>query len=181
MTQFPTIVYSESKEDLIKQYISVNDFLYKFYKETPLEYFNSKGFPEGWSIKRNLKHVISSNYSFGLWIGAPSFFLNLFGKIKKSHHSIEKINPTNRNGITDYGRYLKSENNSQKEKDKLLKQLNESCDHICRKIEKRTENELDEFRGFFLNINLKMFCLFVLKHNLHHSNVVNLRLKSTLE
>jgi hypothetical protein len=34
MTQFPPVVYSETKEDLLKQYISVNDFLYEFYKAT---------------------------------------------------------------------------------------------------------------------------------------------------
>jgi len=181
MTQFPNVEYNENKEDLIKQYNLINDFLYEFYKSTPLEYFNSKGYPEGWSVKRNLKHVISSNYSFGKWIGAPSSFLKLFGKVRKPHLLVDKIKPTNRNGITDYGRYLKSENNKQEEKDKLLQQLNESNAYICGKINKRTEDELNEFRGFFLNNNLKMFCLFVLKHNLHHSNVVNLRLKSSFE
>ncbi len=181
MKQFPTVTYSETKEELIEQFISVHDFLYEFYKETPLGYFNSKGFPDGWSIKRNLKHVISSNYSFGIWIGIPTFILKLFGKIKKAHYNIDKVHPTNRKGITDYGRYLKSEKNSQLEKDKLLSQLKESCEHICKKIDKRSEEELNELRGFFLNMNMRMFCLFVLKHNLHHSNVVNLRLKATTE
>ncbi len=179
MTHFPTVTYSETKQDLINQFYSIHTFLYEFYKETPLEFFNSKGYPDGWSIKRNLKHVISSNYSFGIWIGAPSFFLKLFGKIKHSHRFVDKINATNRNGITDYGKYFKSESNQQSEKDELLKQLQESCEHICKKIDKRSEQELNEFRGFFLNMSLKMFCLFVLKHNLHHSNVVNLRLKAS--
>jgi hypothetical protein len=178
MNHFPKVHSSETKMELIQQVKEVNDFLYQFYKDSPDLLFESSAVPEGWSIRRNLKHCTSSNYIFGWWIGLPVFILKLLGKPKIHEISIEAIKGTNRFGITDYGKYIESDKTNPLEKQKLLEEFNKSRDYFIKKIESKSIEELNSCKAMFGGYSLRMFCLFTLKHNLHHTNVVNIRLNS---
>ena len=178
MIVFPSVHVSETKLELIQQIKDVNDFLYQFYKDSPNQLFFSNAIPDGWSIKRNLKHCTSSNFTFGWWIGLPPFFIKLLGKPKTVNVTIESIRATNRYGITDYGKYLPVNDFNTDEKNKLLDEFIKSKDYFIKKIESKSELELKSLRAPFGGSNLFNFSLFTLKHNLHHSNVVNIRLHS---
>jgi len=178
MIVFPTVNASETKSELIQQIKDVNDFLFQFYKDSPNQLFLSNAVPDGWSIKRNLKHCTSSNITFGWWIGLPPFFIKLLGKPKTDNVTMESIRATNRFGITDYGKYLTGEEVTFEEKTKLLDEFIKSKDYFIKKIESKSELELKSLKAPFGGLNLFNFSLFTLKHNLHHSNVVNIRLHS---
>lgn len=178
MNPFPKVLSSETKSELIQQVKEVNDFLFQFYKDSPDLLFESSAIPEGWSIKRNLKHCTSSNYIFGWWIGLPVFILKLFGKPKNHHISIEAIKGTNRFGISDYGKYIESIQTNPIDKQKLLEEFKKSSEYFIKKIDSKSIEELNSLKAMFGGYSLRMFCLFTLKHNLHHTNVVNIRLNS---
>ncbi len=178
MYTLPTVHFSDNKEDLLKQVRYVHKEIVEFYKSTPDELFSTNPIPEGWSIKRNMKHVISSNKIFSIWIGAPRSFLKLFGKPKKATPSVDKIIPTNRLNITDYGKYSKNSPFPPGEKEKLIQGIFASAEKVCQAIEKRTDEELDSFCAPFGGVNLRTFCHFLLKHNIHHTGVVRTRLSS---
>jgi len=110
-------------------------------------------------------------------IGLPSFLLRLFGKPKAKQPTIEELNPTNRNGITDYGRYERSNSFNSKAKEMLLSEIEISAVKLNKQIDKRTEEELDSFRVIFGGMSLRTFIYFLLKHNLHHTGVVRKRLE----
>lgn len=174
----PTIYACKTKEELCKQVLDVNKSLANFYKNIPDEYFSSDAIPEGWSVRRNMKHVISTNITFAFWLGLPPFILKLRGKPKKNQPTVEQIDPTNRHGITYYGKYEKSKSFNPKQKEKLLALIESSAEKVVKQIQKRTEEELDTYAGLFGGGNLRTFCYFLLKHNVHHSNVVRQRLES---
>ncbi|MCB1192702.1 MAG: DinB family protein [Leptospiraceae bacterium] len=179
MYTLPTVHFSENKEDLIQQVRDVHNAIVEFYRSTPDEFFTTDPIPEGWSIKRNMKHVASSNKIFSVWIGAPRFFLKLFGKPKKNPPPpVEKIIPTNRLNITDYGKYSRKRHNTPEDREKLVREILASAEKVCQAIEKRTEEELDSFRSPFGGFSLRTFCHFLIKHNLHHTGVVRTRLTS---
>lgn len=179
MNTLPTVHYSETREDLIQQIRDIHHAIVEFYKQTPNELFSTRPIPEGWSIKGNMKHVISSNKIFSSWIGAPGWFLKIFGKPKKKPLPIEKIVPTNRLNVTDYGQYTKHSPAKPGEKEKLIEGIYASTEKLIQAIEKRTDEELDTFRSPFGGHNLRTFCHFLLKHNLHHAGVVRTRLTSS--
>lgn len=178
MANFPSVQTVNNKEELILEVKRIHEFLYEFYEGIPIEYFNGNAIPEGWTPRQNLKHLISSNKYFGLWIGAPRFLLSLLGKPKEGQIPIEKISATNRKGIKDYGKYRKDPNPNPRDKEELLKKFRVKIDYLVNQIESRTEDELEKFRAPFGGMNLKTFVFFILKHNLHHSQVVQLRLNS---
>ena len=134
MQTLPTVYPCKSKEELSKQVLDVNKALADFYKNLPDELFSSKAIPDGWSIKRNMKHVISTNASFGLWIGLPTFILKLRGKPNANQPIIEALDPTNRHGITNYGVYEKSNSSDSGKKDKLLNLIQSSAEKVNSKM-----------------------------------------------
>lgn len=178
METLPTIYACKTKEELGKQVLDVNKSLANFYKNIPDEYFSSDAIPEGWSVCRNMKHVISTNITFAFWLGLPPFILKLRGKPKKNQPTVEQLDPTNRHGITYYGKYEKSKSFNPKQKEKLLALIESSAEKVVKQIQKRTEEELDTYAGLFGGGNLRTFCFFLLKHNVHHSNVVRQRIES---
>ena len=173
----PTIYPCKTKEELCKQVLEVNQALVNFYKELPDDVFVGDAIPDGWSVRRNMKHVISTNNSFAIWIGLPSFLLKLRGKPKAKQPTIEQLDPTNRHGITSYGKYQKNNSANSQEKAKLLQMILSSAEKVNRQIAKRSEEELDSLSGLFGGASLRTFCYFLLKHNVHHTNVVRLRLE----
>jgi hypothetical protein len=172
----PILYPCKTKEELFKQVLDVNQAIADFYKSIPDDIFSGKAIPDGWTVKRNMKHVISTNANFGMWIGFPLFILKLRGKPKSKQPTIEQLDPTNRHGITNYGKYEKS-NPNPKEKEKLLLLIRSSAEKLNRQIAKRSEEELDTLSGLFGGMSMRTFCYFLLKHNLHHTNVVRLRLE----
>ena len=112
-----------------------------------------------------------------LWFGLPSFLLKLRGKPKLEQPTIEQLDPTNRHGITNYGKYQKNNSANLQEKAKLLQMILSSAEKVIRQISKRSEEELDSLPGLFGGASLRTFCYFLLKHNVHHTNVVRMRLE----
>ncbi|HMV42061.1 MAG TPA: DinB family protein [Leptospiraceae bacterium] len=177
MQTLPTIYPCKNKEDLAKQVIEVHKSIAEFYRSIPDEYFSGDAIPEGWTVRRNMKHVISTNGSFGFWIGLPKFIFKIWRKPSAKQPTIEQLEPTNRRGITYYGKYEKNQANKE-EKEKLLELINASAAKVASQIQKRTEEELDQFAGVFGGMSLRTFCYFLMKHNVHHTNVVRLRLEN---
>lgn len=175
---FPQIHSSPTKAGIISQIESTQKALLDFYRSFPDDKLNSPGVPEGWSAARNMKHVVSTYGYFGVWIGLPKWLLRLFGKpglVKP----VEEQSPTNRPGITDYGTYPGKHPATPGQKEKLLARIEESGNKFRAKVESRSEEELDSFKGPFGGMNLRVFALFILKHNLHHTNVAKLRIEAT--
>ena len=178
MKVFPVIKESDSLEKLLVQVREVHEFLYEFYRDIPSNLFEAKAIPEGWSPRRNLEHIISSNKYFGLWIGAPRFLLKLWGEPRKVQIPIEKIDPTNRKAYREYGIYEPTEVSQVEEnREKLLGKFKNSISYLEEKISKRTDIELDTFKAVIGGMSLRTFVYFILKHNLHHSQVVQMRLQ----
>ncbi len=173
----PTIYPCKTKEELCKQVLEVNQALVNFYKELPDDVFTGDAIPDGWSVRRNMKHVISTNNIFAKWFGLPTYILKLRGKPKAKQPTIEQLDPTNRHGITSYGKYQKNNSFNAQEKAKLLQLILVSAEKVIRQISKRAEEELDSLSGLFGGGSLRTFCYFLLKHNVHHTNVVRMRLE----
>lgn len=180
MQTLPTIYLCQNKEELFKQVLDVHKAIADFYRDLPDEFFFSKAIPDGWSIRRNMKHVISTNVTFGFWIGLPLFILKLRGKPKAKQPTVEALDPTNRHGITNYGKYEKSNSTNPRKKRILLKMIHASAQGLNKQIAKRSEEELDTLSGLFGGMSLRMFAHFLLKHNVHHTNVVRLRMEESI-
>ncbi|MBP7281662.1 MAG: DinB family protein [Leptospiraceae bacterium] len=180
MQTLPTIYECKTKEELYKQVLDVHQAIIDFYRAVPDEFFGSRAIPDGWTVRRNMKHVVSTNISFGFWVGLPSFILKLFGKPKTKQPTIEALDPTNRHGITDYGKYEKSNSANPKKKEMLLKLIESSAHKMNKHISKRTDEELDNLRGLFGGMTMRTFIYFLLKHNVHHTNIVKLRVEESI-
>jgi hypothetical protein len=168
----------KTKAEVLEQLEAAQKAIMDFYRSVPYEKLNCPGVPEGWSPARNMKHVISTNKFFGLWIGLPAWFLRLFGK-PDPRKTVEASSPTNRPGITDYGTYPGSYPAKPGQKEELLRQIDESGKKFGARIAGRTEEELDTLKGAFGGMSLRAFALFVLKHNMHHTGVAKQRLDAT--
>jgi uncharacterized damage-inducible protein DinB len=178
MIALPIVIECKSKDEIIQQTMDVNRAIFNFYKEVPDNLLDSPAIPDGWSIKKNMKHVISTNNGLGrIWFSLPNFLLKLWFKPRIPQINIEKIDPTNRHGITDYGRYFPGRSHFE-EKEKLLSQILTSSEALCETINKRSEEELDSLPGPFGGMSLRTFAYFIMKHNLHHTGVVRTRLLS---
>lgn len=174
---FPTIVTCGTKAEILAQLAKTQESLIEFYKSVPADRWNSAGTPEGWSPARNAKHVASTYRFFGTWIGLPAWFLRLLGK-PGPQKPVEELSPTNRPGIKDYGFYRPGKPVPDAERSRLLSLIEETGQRFQQKIESRSEEELDTLKGAFGGMSLRVFSLFVLKHNIHHTNVARLRLES---
>lgn len=180
METLPIVHDCKTKEELIEQANSVHKAIAEFYKNIPDNLFNGEAIPDGWSVKRNMKHVVSTNVFFAKWIGLPAFILKRFPKPSEKQLNAQTMVVTNRKGITDYGKYNTSRHPHLFLKEKLLKAISASNEKLCRAINKRTEEELDSLPAPFGKMTLRVFILFILKHNVHHTNVVRLRVEQSL-
>ncbi|MDX1956990.1 MAG: DinB family protein [Leptospiraceae bacterium] len=178
MHTFPVLYEVNSKEELLGQVNSVNDSLVEFYRKVPDSMLFSEAVPEGWTIAQNMNHIISTNKMFAFWFSLPNFILKLRGKPSKIQLKLEEIKPTNRAFILDYGSYevSKTPKSNEAKKEKLLNEIIQSNQRLVLEIQKKSELELEEFSSLFGGMNLKVGVLFLLKHNIHHSNVAKLRL-----
>ncbi|MBE7412444.1 MAG: hypothetical protein L6Q54_07970 [Leptospiraceae bacterium] len=176
----PEIHSCSNKEDLLKQIIDSHQALVNFYKEIPSTIFQDGAIPDGWSVKKNMKHVISSTNLFTLYLKLPKFFMKIFGKPKKNQKPIEEVVPTNRPNIKDFGKYTTAEIYKPREKEKIIQGILDSAEKLKKSVEKFSENELNNL-SVFLGISLRNFILIVLKHNIYHVNVARTRLINTSE
>jgi hypothetical protein len=174
---FPVITISENKADLIKQIEDIYSFFNEFFLSIPLGYYSKNAIPEGWKIETNIKHLVTTTYLATYWLNAPNFFLKLFGVYKPKKIKIEKKMVTNRPGLDDYGKYILIEEVkfTQENLDNYLLKLKKSKDKLILSIQNRSDEEMYKFKFPLGGLNLIGLCLLLLKHNLHHCQVVNSR------
>ncbi|HBS05813.1 MAG TPA: hypothetical protein DEA96_12655 [Leptospiraceae bacterium] len=177
----PEVHTTESIPEFLEQCESIQKELEAFVREIPLEYLEVSGYPEGWSPAKNVKHVTNSLFLFSRLLGAPAFVLKIQGKVKRSMPGIEAVRPTNRPPRYDYGTYKAGRPGSEKKREALIKRLNSGIDRLKAAVQKRTEQEMDERKGPFGGMNLRLFAHFVLKHTVFHLQVVRSRLLSAKE
>ncbi len=177
----PEVHTTDTIPALLEQCDHVQKELEAFVREIPLEYLEVSGYPEGWSPARNIKHVTNSLTLFARLIGAPAFILKIQGKVKRSMPQIETIRPTNRPPRYDYGTYKPGKPAAEQKREALVQKLNSGFEKLKRAIQKRSEQELDERKGPFGGMNLRLFSHFVLKHTVFHLQVARSRLISASE
>ncbi len=180
MQTLPILRHSRTIPDLENQIREVHRSLADFYRSVPLDLFTSDGVPEGWSAKRNLMHVTKTNFLIVIWSKLPKWVLRIWPKPNNTD-SLERLQATNRPGISEYGSYLKSEPFSEQEREKLIEKMLLSSEKVVQSLSKRTEEDMDKFTAFISGASIRMFYHFLLKHNIHHTNVVRIRLKATLK
>lgn len=182
MQTLPTVYPCKTKEELQKQVLDVHQSIADFYRSLPDDIFGCRAIPDGWSVKRNMKHVISTNFIFGVWIGLPTSILKIFGKPKAKQPTIDEIVATNRLGITNYGRYENSKSANPEKKSLLLNKIMASAEKLNKQISKHTDEELDNLPGLFGvgGTSLRTLILFLIKHNIHHTNIVKIRMEESI-
>lgn len=177
MYSLPKIVEVTTIEEMQNQILEVHKQLAEFYLSTPDELFQVGPIPEGWTIKKNIQHTISVNkmaiFTLSLW--KPLY--KLFGKPKNPQPTLEKILVSNRGNLSDYGYYPKEIKKYGKQKEKLIKKLILSAEKLSSSLGSKTLEDLKELSSPFYGMNLKNFLYFILKHNIHHANVVKNRLE----
>jgi uncharacterized damage-inducible protein DinB len=176
----PAVQNSTNKEDLSRQIREVHQALVDFYSEIPDTMLDSEAIPDGWTVKRNMKHIISTNMGFAFWIGLPAFILRLFPKPYPNQPTVEEIFVSNRKGNFDYGKYAKPGRPHPRHKEQLLKAILFSSEKLQKSLAKRTEEELDTLPSIFGKMTIRTFLLFTIKHNIHHTNIVRFRLSGRL-
>ncbi len=180
MKALPVIYLCKTKEELLKQFNEVNRSLIQFYKDIPEEFYSHKAIPDGWTVERNIKHSISTNKIFTFWMSLPKFFLKLVGKPRTQIIDLSEIDPTNRHGISSYGKYEKTDKKSNpQKKETLLKDLEIAIQKLILEVNKKSEEELDNFKGPLGGMSFRAILYFLLKHDVHHAFVVRKRLEET--
>ncbi|MCX7999839.1 MAG: DinB family protein [Leptospiraceae bacterium] len=173
----PEVVEVKTIQEMQKQILDIHNSLAEFYSQTPDELFQVQPIPEGWTIKKNIQHTISVNgmahFILSLW--KPIY--KLFGTPKNPQPQLHQILVSNRTNINDYGYYPKEMKNYGKKKQILIKKLVSSCEKLANSLNFMTEKELEDLASPFYGMNLKNFIYFILKHNIHHANVVRIRLE----
>ncbi|MBI3396672.1 MAG: DinB family protein [Spirochaetia bacterium] len=173
----PVVKHSATKQELLQQIDDVHNAIMDFYRDVPDDIIMSSADPEGWSVVRNMKHVASTNKLMSRWVGMPGGLLKLLGRPKKPGLKVEDLVPTNRPNLREYGRYHTHEKSHPEVKARLLEKIAASVTRLKHAVDKRTEEELDIRRAPFGGMTLRMFVHFVLKHNIHHTNVARTRLE----
>jgi hypothetical protein len=176
MSPLPNLYVCNSKSELQKQVTEVHQALVDFFDSLPNEILALKPIPDGWSIEGNMRHIAQTNRFIAMAIGMWKPLFKVFGKPSEVQPSLEDIPASNRKGITEYGTYPKGETKPCKNKEKLKLEIMQSAQKLNAAIEKRTEEELDTLGAPF-KMSLRTFVYFSLKHNLHHANIVRLRLQ----
>ncbi len=177
MQNFPVVCECPTKAKLTQQVIDIHSFLAEYFLSIPEDLFTVEPEPEGWSIKENIQHIVTINNWSAVYIGMYRPILALFGKASVNQLKPEEIIPTNRKNVLNYGKYSYKTKPYLK-KSILCEKILSSAQKLNFAIEKRTEEELDTFVVPILKMSLRTFVYFLLKHNLHHANVVRLRLEN---
>lgn len=114
------------------------------------------------------------------YVGIPSWLLKLRGKVRADAKSkstrIEDLRPTNRPPRYDYGTYKPGKASKPEVRDKLVQALQKAFDKFHAALDKRQEQEMDERKGAFGGMHMRLFAEFVVKHAVFHLSVVRTRL-----
>lgn len=175
--EFPEIHHCKTKEAIFEQIQKTHEAIVNFYRSLPDDMLSSNAIPEGWSMKRNMKHVVGTNHFFAMFMSFPKFVFKLFGKPKSPQTPIEQLSPTNRPIIKDYGKYTKRDSFKTGEKEKILDSILKSSEKLKKAISKWSEEELDALSGPFFGMSLRTMAMFISKHNIHHTNVARSRIR----
>ncbi|MCB1166974.1 MAG: DinB family protein [Leptospiraceae bacterium] len=181
MQPLPEIRDSNSKEELIQQCDEVSAALAAFVRSIPLEYLNSRGYPEGWTPAKNVRHVCNTVRLISRWLSAPGWVIRLAGKAPRRQPSIQSIRPTNRPAQYDYGTYKKTKPADPAQREELAQKVIQTFEGLKTSIDKRTEEEFESRKGMFGGMGLRLFTLFSIKHAVFHISVVRTRLLATGE
>lgn len=176
MYVLPKVTEVYSVREMQNQILSVHNSLAEFYTASPDELFNVQPIPDGWTIRKNLQHTISVNNMAKILLNLWKPIYKILGKPKKQP-TLEQILVSNRLNVSDYGYYPKEIQKSGTDKKNLITRLLLSAEKIKDSLNSKTENELEQTCSPFYGMNLKNFIYFVLKHNIHHANVVKNRLE----
>ncbi len=177
VSQIPDVTSCSTREEMCQQIDAVYGAIVALLREVPDELLTAPAYPEGWTIAKNMKHIARTNRYFALWIAAPAWFLGLLGRPGKPDLRIEDLRATNRPVHYAYGNYQKGAPPRPELKKQLEEEMLTSAEALKQAIRRRTEDELDRFRGIFGGMTLRTFALFTVKHGAHHSGVVRVRLK----
>lgn len=178
MRSLPVIVFSKNKAELVEQIDRVHRELAEFYRELPLDRMLVPADPLGWSARKNLHHIASTNRTMARYIGLPGWVLRMMGRPANASLTVEQIVPTNRPHITDHGTYRTGRTLDAKRLDRDINDLLESARMLAAAIEGKTEEQLDSLKSLFGGMTLRMFAHFVLKHSVYHSYVVRFRMEN---
>ena len=179
MLNLPKLKACNTKLELIEEIQRVHKELIDYYLQIPAEYYFAKSIPDGWTVIRNIKHIASTTMLFNFLLKIPKPIKRLFGKPKTSLIDIDKLIVSNRPLMYDYGKYIKiSKYNKSIDKTKYTDLIQISSDKLIKTIETYSDNELDTIKGALGAMNTKSVLHFLLKHNIHHTNVTRQRILS---
>lgn len=181
MRALPTVILSSTREELLAQIDSVHFELIEFYRQVPADLMLTSADPDGWSVMKNMRHIISTNRYMAAYIGMPAFLLRFFGRPPRELPGLADMRVTNRPHVLDHGCYHAGRLCSEHRRERALAGIARSAEILKEAVRRRTEEELDRFRGPFGGMSLRLFVHFVLKHNVYHSGVVRARLKEEAE
>lgn len=176
MRPLPEVHSTSTIPELLDQYDQAFQEIAAFIREIPLDSFNVSGYPEGWSAARNVRHVTNTLSFLSTYIGAPSWLHKIRGRHKSKLPPIEEVRPTNRPPRYDYGTYHPGKAASEELREELIGKLQKAVEKFKKALQRRTEEELDQRKGAFGGMNLRLFAEFALKHMVFHLSVVRARL-----
>lgn len=158
---------SENHQQFIRQFESLNE--YEF-----LSSVNNK-----WNASQQLDHLIRSVQPVVLAFTLPSFALKLFfGKANRPSRSYAELVAKYKNKLSDGGRAsgrFVPAGLSYSQKNSSLKKFRELTTSLTKKLDKKTEEELDLFilpHPLLGKITLREMLYFTAYHAEHHKNQV---------
>jgi hypothetical protein len=179
MKNVPIIHDSFTKKDLLAQFDIYAEEMVAFYESLPLDMFRSKSSVPGWTIEKNYKHICGSTKIFYFMFFIPKFIFKLFGKPKNPQLKIKDFGPPTERPDAILGKYVGKGEISVKERDKITEKWRNINRKFRSKIEKFSEEDLENTNTPIAGYNLRQIVLFVMLHNIHHANIVRKRLEDS--
>ncbi|MCB1137712.1 MAG: DinB family protein [Leptospiraceae bacterium] len=176
MRPLPEVHSTSTIPELVDQSDQIFQEVAAFIREIPLESLNVSGYPEGWSAAKNVRHVANTMSFLSSYLGAPSWLHKLRGQSKSKMPAIEEVRPTNRPPRYDYGTYNAGKPAPEALREELINKLQRAIEKFKKALQRRTEEEMDQRKGAFGGMNLRLFSEFMLKHTVFHLSVVRARI-----
>ena len=179
MLALPTVRDCDTKAALLLHIKEVHEGVRAFVRAIPLPLLNAPAYPDGWTAARNVQHSTKTTNMVSVWVALPRWLLKLFGRPKNPKARVANLRPTNRPNMTDYGRYEPADAATESDVERLIALLDAAEKKVCRAVEKRSEEELENLSGMFGGTNLRLFVLFGMRHMTHHVGVARSRLEAS--
>jgi uncharacterized damage-inducible protein DinB len=179
MLNLPKLQLCNTKVELISEMQRIHKELINYYLQIPEEYYFAKSIPDGWTVIRNIKHLASTTYLFNLLLKIPKPIKKLFGKPRSKPIDLDRLVVSNRPLMHDYGKYIKINREVKNlDKTKYTDLIQNSVNKLVSTIETYTDEELDNIKGALGSMSTKDILHFLMKHNIHHTNVTRQRILS---